>query len=138
MPLDNLNNLVSTGRLNKEAFDKKEFEGLVSSATDRLKDVVNGNLSYSSRFDLRYNAAHALALAALRFHGYRSEKRYMVFQCLPHTLGISRARTKLFSLCRDRRNLAEYQGHLDIDEQLLSEFIIYTRELLSLVNKLIL
>jgi hypothetical protein len=44
-----------------------------------------------SRFDLAYNAAHALCLAALRWHGYRPTNRYIVFQGLPHTLGLADA-----------------------------------------------
>ena len=127
MTLENLKNLVKIGELNEEPVDKKEFEGLIASASDRLNDVLDGNLSYASRFDLTYNAAHALALAALRYHGYRSDKRYLVFQCLPHTLEISKSKTKIFSLCHDRRNLAEYQGHLDIDDQLLEELISITK-----------
>jgi hypothetical protein len=44
-------------------------------------------LSPEIRFDLAYNAAHALALAALRWNGYRlNNSRYIVFQALPHTL----------------------------------------------------
>jgi len=31
-----------------------------------------------------YNAAHAAALATLRWHGYRSENRFTVFLCLTH------------------------------------------------------
>ena len=136
MTLENLKNLVKIGELNEEQSDKKEFDGLIASAKDRLDDVSNEKLSYASRFDLTYNAAHALALAALRYHGYRSDKRYLVFQCLPHTLGISKSKTKIFSLCHDRRNLAEYQGHLDVDEQLLSELFKSTEELLALVYEL--
>lgn len=49
----------------------------------RLKDAANATLGLESRFDLAYNAAHALSLAALRWHGYRSENRYLVFQTLP-------------------------------------------------------
>ncbi len=116
MTLENLRNLVKIGELNEEAVDKKEFEGLIVSAKDRLDDVNNEKLSYASRFDLTYNAAHALALAALRYHGYRSNKRYLVFQCLPHTLGLSKSKTRIFALCHERRNLAEYQGHLDVDD----------------------
>jgi hypothetical protein len=44
--------------------------------------------SLESRFDLAYGAAHALCLAALRHHGYRASKRYIVFQILPDTLGL--------------------------------------------------
>ena len=64
-----LENLVRIHELNKEAPNKREFEGLVNAATDRLNDSENGNLSYASRYDLAYNAAHGLALAALRQQG---------------------------------------------------------------------
>jgi hypothetical protein len=56
----------------------------------RLRDAENATPSLESRFDLAYNAAHALSLAALRWHGYRSENRYLVFQCLEHTIGLEK------------------------------------------------
>ncbi|GAO36087.1 hypothetical protein SCT_1486 [Sulfuricella sp. T08] len=86
MTSQNLANLAKTGQLKAEAPSRKEFEGLVRSARARLKDAHIKTLSIESRFDLGYNASHALALAALRWHGYRSENRYIVFQCLQHTL----------------------------------------------------
>ena len=49
---------------------------------------MKDSLSLDSRFDLAYNAAHAFSLAALRWHGYRSEHRYTVFQCLGESHGI--------------------------------------------------
>ena len=58
------------------------------SGENRLADAANPSLSLESRFDLAYNAAHALASAALRRLGYRAENRYVVFQALPHTLGL--------------------------------------------------
>ena len=42
----------------------------------RLDDPARSALSLESRFDLAYNAAHALALAALRYYGYRCQSRY--------------------------------------------------------------
>jgi hypothetical protein len=74
------------GKLKAEAPDDRERNGLLRSATVRLQDARRSVLSLESRFDLAYNAAHAAALAALRFQGYRSENRYLVFQCLEHTL----------------------------------------------------
>lgn len=136
MASDKLKNLANIGSLNAEPVDKREFEGLVSSASDRLNDVLNSTLSYASRFDLTYNAAHALALAALRFHGYRSDKRYLVFQCLVHTLDLSESKIRIFSLCHERRNLAEYEGHFNVDEQLLKELIANTQALLDKVSEL--
>lgn len=123
MTSDNLENLAKVGQLKREAVDAREFEGLVRSARVRLADAHNGTLSIESRFDLAYNAAHALALAALRWHGYRSDKRYTVFQCIPHTLGLGPEVWRVLALCHERRNLAEYEGHLEIDEQLIADLL---------------
>ena len=71
---DNLENLLRTGGLKAEPPDRKECEGLLRSAIDRLQDAHNPALSFASRFDLAYNAAHALALTVLRLQGYRSER----------------------------------------------------------------
>lgn len=101
---------------------------------DRLQDARVPQLSFASRFDLAYNAAHALALWALRQKGYRSDKRYLVFQCLLHTAGMNAAQVRLFALCHDRRNLAEYEGYLDADEQLLKELIVVTDVLLATIQ----
>ena len=75
-------------QLTKEPADSKEFEGLKRSGVARLRDASNPSLALESRFDLGYNAAHVLCLAALRWHGYRSGNRFVVFQVLPHTLGL--------------------------------------------------
>lgn len=98
------------------------------SAKVRLADAHLSALSAESQFDLAYNAAHALALAALRWHGYRSENRYLVFQCLPHTLGVGAEVWKVLALCHDRRNRAEYEGVIDIDEQLVADLLLAAEE----------
>jgi len=72
---------------------------------------------------LAYNASHALALAALRWHGYRSDNRYIVFQCLQHTLNIKPEVWRVLDQCHKRRNLAEYEGHLEVSDQLLKKRI---------------
>jgi len=132
---DNLENLVRSGGLKAEPPDRKECEGLLRSAIDRLTDAHNPALAFASRFDLAYNAAHALALTALRLQGYRSDKRYLVFQCLAHTLDLSKAQVRLFALCHERRNLAEYEGYMDVDEALLADLIAETDALLPQVQQ---
>jgi hypothetical protein len=82
-----LGNLTRIGQLKIEPPDARERAGLLRSDTVRLADARKPDLSLESRFDLAYNAAHAAALAALRTHGYRSDNRFLVFQCLAHTLG---------------------------------------------------
>ncbi|MCP1416732.1 hypothetical protein J3D47_000975 [Pseudomonas laurylsulfativorans] len=131
---ENLENLVRSGGLKAEPPDRKECEGLLRSAADRLKDAHSSALSFASRFDLAYNAAHALALTAMRLQGFRSDRRYLVFQCLVHTLGLNKVHVRLFALCHERRNLAEYEGYMDVDETLLAELLAATDTLLSLVQ----
>lgn len=126
-----LENLFRINQLKAEPPDQREFDGLLRSARARLNDAKNDSLSPDSRFDLAYNAAHALALAALRRLGYRSDKRYLVFLCLTHTLQYSPAKVRLFSLCHERRNRSEYEGYSEVDEQLLRELIVLTDELID-------
>lgn len=132
---DNLENLLRSGGLKAEPPDRKECEGLLRSAIDRLQDAHNPALSFASRFDLAYNAAHALALTALRLQGYRSDRRYLVFQCLTHTLEVGKVQVRLFALCHERRNLAEYEGYMEVDESLLAELVAATDALLPQVQK---
>ncbi|VVM84891.1 hypothetical protein PS662_02523 [Pseudomonas fluorescens] len=131
---ENLPNLLRSGGLKIEPPDRKECEGLLRSAMDRLKDARATSLSFASRFDLAYNAAHALALTALRLCGYRSDKRYLVFQCLVHTADSSRVQVRLFALSHERRNLAEYEGYMDEDEALLAQLLENTAQLLTHVH----
>lgn len=56
-----LENLSGPGQpLRKEAPDAKEFAGLRQSGLRRLADAQKTANSLESRFDLAYNAAHAL------------------------------------------------------------------------------
>ena len=123
MALSNLDNLVKTGQLKVEPFNDLEFKGLVHSGKARLKDAFNETLAIESRFDLAYNAAHAFSLAALRRHGYRSNNRFLVFQALPHTVGVKTEIWRVLAKCHDLRNIAEYEGDLEIDDRLLRELL---------------
>ena len=109
--------------LKAEPPDAKEFAGLLRSGMARLKDASVNGLTLASRFDLAYNAAHALCLAALRWHGYRSSNRYIVFQLLPSTLGLGPEVWRVLSKCHDMRNRTEYEGVLDVHDRLVSDLI---------------
>src|SRR5262245_9485910 len=122
------------GILAKEAPDAKEFAGLVSSALARLTDAEKAGNSLYSRFDLAYGAAHALCLAALRHHGYRPSKRYIVFQVLPDTLGLGPEVWRVLSKCHDMRNRTEYEGALDVDERLVVDLIASCRKVADKVK----
>ena len=122
-----LDNLVRIGKLKVEPPTQAEFDGLVRSGLVRLRDAENAALSLESRFDLAYNAAHALSLAALRWHGYRSENRYLVFQSLTHTLLLEATQWRVLDQAHNKRNLAEDEGDLDVDDALVQALIRVAR-----------
>lgn len=98
MPPESLENLHRIGQLKREPFDLQEFERLLAMAEARLADAHVESLSAEGRFISAYGAAHAAALAALRWYGFRSENRFTVFQCL-----------------------AEYEGYMDVSEGTIAE-----------------
>jgi len=120
-PLEHLSSVVA------EPADAKEFEGLEKSGLARLKDAGNRTNSLESRFDLAYNAAHSLCLAALRYHGFRAQNRYIVFQVLPHTLGLGPEVWRVLAKAHELRNLGEYEGDLDVDDRIVSDVIAACR-----------
>lgn len=124
-----LENLVRIHKLHHEATDSNEVQGLIRSGKVRLQDAGLEALSLESRFDLSYNAAHALSLAAVRHSGYRSDNRYLVFQCLQHTLDLSPAKWRVLDQAHRKRNLAEYEGEIEVDEALVTSLREITEEI---------
>ena len=137
MPQRELDNLVRIGQLKTEQPAKSELEGLLRSGQSRLTDAERADLSLESRFDLGYNAAHALALAALRLRGYRSESRYLVFQCLQHTIDLPNEQWRVLDQAHRKRNLAEYEGEVDVDVQLIEAMLRVAREIEKRLKPLI-
>lgn len=133
--ISELDNLCGPGKpLRQEPVDARECENLVLSGKRRLLDAQNKVLSIESRFDLAYNAAHALSLAALRRMGYRSGSRYIVFQVLQHTAGLGPEVWRVLSRCHEIRNLSEYEGGLDISDRLVDDLIIAAQKVADWVS----
>jgi hypothetical protein len=132
--LDNLTG--HNGPLAAEPPDRNEFTGLKKSGLARLHDAANTGLALESRFDLAYNAAHALCLAALRCHGYRAKHRYIVFQVVPHTLGLGPEVWRILAKAHDTRNLGEYEGDLNVDERLVTDLLGAAQTVASAVQQL--
>ena len=118
-----LDNLAASGVLRAEPSTTDEVSGLVRSGCARLADAKKEQLSLESRFDLAYNAAHALSSAGLRVAGYRANNRYLVFQCLVHSLGIPNEKWRVLEQAHRIRNLAECEGATDVDENLVEALI---------------
>lgn len=132
-----LDNLTShSGSLARELPDRDEFNGLKKSGLARLHDAANTTLSLESRFDLAYNAAHALCLAALRSQGYRAKHRYIVFQVLPDTLGLGPEVWRILAKAHDTRNLGEYEGDLNVDERFVTDLVTAVQTVAKVIQQL--
>ena len=137
LSLPELDNLVRIGQLKAEPRNAQEVTRMLAMAQTRLSDAKLNKLSLEGRFTSAYNAAHASALAALRWHGYRSENRYTVFQCLTHTLGWPANRWRVLDTAHQKRNLAEYEGYLEVEESTVAEMCALVQGLIADVQALI-
>lgn len=135
-PQENLQNLLKIGKLKAEPPNQSEFDRLVMSARRKLPDAENAGNSADTRFTVAYDAAYALAVAALRWHGYRSENRTLVFQVLVHTLSFPKEKSRLLDHCHQQRNLALYEGEGPPNEQLIRELIAVAKDLQAAVATL--
>jgi len=136
LSLPALDNLVRAGKLKAEPRNDVEVGRLLAMARTRLADARLASASREGRFTSAYNAAHAASLAALRWHGYRSESRFMVFQCLAHTVGWPATRWRVLDVAHQKRNLAEYEGVLEVEESAIKELCALTAELIADVTKM--
>ncbi len=134
MANEHLDNPVRTGSLKAEAAIPGEISGLIRSGVARLRDAGNADLNLESRFDLAYNAAHALSPAALRRAGYRSNSRYPMFQCLRHTLDFPSEKWRVLDQAHRKRKIAEYEGAAEIDTNLIEALIRVTEEVAARVS----
>jgi len=137
MSLLALDNLVRIGQLKAEPRNELESMRMLAMARTRLIDAQLASLSLEGRFTSAYNAAHAAALAALRWHGYRSENRYTVFQCLTHTLDWPAHRWRVLDAAHQKRNLAEYEGFLEVEESTIEELRVLVADLIADVSRLV-
>lgn len=118
-----LESLAEVGILSREAPAVEEVATLVHAACLRLTDARLETLSMQSRFDLAHNAAHMLAHAALRWHGYRARETFIAFPCLAETLGVDNWVSRLLSLCHDRWMGTAREGMVDIDMPLVGALL---------------
>ena len=137
MPLAELENLVRLGALKREPPIADELDRFLAAARKSLEDSGVALVSLEGRFDHVYKAAHSAALAALRWHGYRSEHRYTVFQCLSHTLGWDPAEWRLLDRAHNMRNRSEYDAIFEPSEAMVAELRNAVTKLVGDVARLI-
>lgn len=132
-----LDALVGPGKpLKREPPDAREIANFLRSASVHLRDAANADLSLDGRFLLAYNAAHALCLAALRYRGYRASNRFIVFQAVPHTLGLGPEVWRVLAKAHEVRNVSEYEGESRVERRLVADLLDATRTVAAAVEKL--
>ena len=118
-----LDNLAKIGQIKQEPSARSEIETHLQSGRDRLHDACAPGISLSGKFLLGYSAAYAFSLAALRKQGYRPANRYIVFQCLPHTLAVGAEVWRVLAEAHDVRNGFEYEGSDEVTEDLCEQVV---------------
>lgn len=132
-----LENLAKIGQLKREPASALDIERLLVMAQKYLDDAKRDSNSLEGRFISAYSVGHAAGLAALRWHGFRSENRYLVFQTLQHTVGWSAVQWRQLDSAHNSRNLAEYEGYLEVEASYVQALITLVAQLLSDVNVLV-
>jgi len=134
-----LDNLVAIRQLKAEPTSDSEVATLLQRAAALLSDAGNASLAPASRFNLAYDAAFALATAALRLRGYRPDEarghRAIVFQSLPHTVGAPVELWSALSAAHDRRNALAYSAAMSPSQAEVVDLLALTRALDRLVRK---
>jgi len=137
MAHDELDNLVKIRQLSVGGATESEVGNLIERGLKKLRDSKRVDLDPESQFDLVYNAAHALSLAALRHAGYRSENRYIVFQCTQHTINLEPEYWRVLDGAHKDRNIAEYEGDIIVNAQLVAALIRVTDIIAARVQELL-
>ena len=134
-----LDNLVAARHLKAEPGSSQEIATLLQRASSLLTDAGNATLAPASRYSLAYDAAFALATAALRLRGYRPDAarghRAVVFQALPHTVDAPPGLWAALAATHDRRNAIEYSAALAPTQAEVADLLTQARALDRLVRK---
>lgn len=125
---------LKEGRLKRHKPARQEIAGLAALADRRLADSRVAGLSAEGRFLLAYNAAVAVATAALHAAGYRTSTNLpghhaVTIASLGLTLGAEPSVVSALDAWRKKRNLATYAVPAPVSEHEL-------RELVTLAEKL--
>ncbi|MFN0039052.1 MAG: hypothetical protein ACKVP2_06045 [Burkholderiales bacterium] len=133
-----LDNLVGARQLKAEPSSPAEIDALLKRAAGLLSDAGNPTLGPASRFSLAYDAAFALATAALRAVGYRVDAsrghRALVFQVLPHSIDAPAELWTALSAAHERRNAVEYSAALAPTVAEASDLAIQAKKLEAMLR----
>lgn len=73
----------------------------------------------------------------MRHSGFRAQNRYVVFQALPHTLGLGPEVWRVLAKCHQIRNQGEYEGDLNVDERMVQDLVNACKTVATAVKALV-
>ena len=133
-----LENLVRIGQLKLEPPSDDEIATALRKAAIYLADAGIPSLSPPGRFMLAYDAARALAFAALRASGYRPDSgrghRAVVFQTLAITVNAPPQVWITLDRYHTRRNASEYGGMVEASAGEADDLLTTARALQDLLR----
>lgn len=136
-----LRTLIDRRLLHEEPGAAAEIQGLLTSAHAFLADARRIENSQATRFNVAYEAAHALALAALRACNLRPAQgpghRAIVFNILDSTTTAATATYVPLIKAHDKRNKLTYDGLSTFSGAELDELIASATALEKLVKDLL-
>lgn len=91
-----------------------ELQTHITNAATDLVDAKNATVSAVGRYKHAYDAAHALAIAAVKIRGFRPSNelghRQLVFTALEHAVPAVERDVPIFNDAHKERNRSEYDG----------------------------
>jgi len=133
-----LENRVRIGQLKLEPPSDDEIATALRKAAIYLADAGIPSLSPPGRFMFAYDAAHALAFAALRASGYRPDSgrghRAVVFQTLAITVNAPPQVWITLDRYHTRRNASEYAGMVEASAGEADDLLATARALQDLLR----
>lgn len=119
---------LTEGRLKRHKPSRQEIASLAALADRRLADSRVAGISGEGRFLLAYNAAIALASAALHAAGYRTSTNLpghhaVTIASLALTFGADPAAVAALEAWRKKRNRATYEASAAFSEHEVDELV---------------
>lgn len=126
MSLQNRDNLVQRGLLQREPAHRDEVSRLLEAADATLADSTIQAVSVGSRLIMAYQAALGYSLIALRARGYRTSSHQpgqhsIAIQSLPLTVDFPQATTNTLDTFKEKRHRGAYDGVLATSEKEVAE-----------------
>jgi hypothetical protein len=116
----------------------QEIASLLAIADRDINQSQTKGLGPEWRFDIAYNAALQLAVAALAASGFQAErqnKHQRTIECLTFTLKLDAKDVAFLDQCRRKRHVAVYDRIGAISDQEASEMIAMAKRLRKHVEK---